>query len=45
MKYKNLNIKVKKYPAISKLIKTFVINGKIPEGVLNILIDGGLLNE
>lgn len=44
-KYKNINIKVKQIPKINKLIKSFLIDGKIPVGVLKVLVDGGLFNE
>ncbi|WP_312070463.1 competence protein CoiA family protein [Anaerotignum propionicum] len=44
-KYKNINSKVKEIPQINKLIRSFLIDGKIPVGILKVLVDGGLFNE
>ena len=45
IKYKNIKIKLKKHPQINKLIKSYIIEDRIPRGVLKVLVEGGFQNE
>ena len=45
LKYKSIHIKLKNYPQIKKIVKPFLMEGKIPINVLNALVRGGLFDE